>query len=232
MALRFIAASDLPGAIAAVGASSGGGSSRSRSTCSARRCCRRPRPSGTRGNTSTLIEGLTDAAANVAGGRRRSTATTAAPIPRVNVSVKLSSLYSQFDPIDPDGTSRAVRERLRPILRLAQAARGVRQHRHGAARVQGRDAPDLPRGARRGRSSATGRTSASRSRRTCKRCGDDLRGAGRVGRAARDAGLGAAGEGGVLGLRDGRSRRRTTGRCRCSSRRRRRTRTTSGRPSF
>ncbi|HEY7116860.1 MAG TPA: proline dehydrogenase family protein, partial [Tepidisphaeraceae bacterium] len=42
------------------------------------------------------------------------------PIPKVNVSVKLSSLFSQFDPIDPDGTSRAVRERLRPILRLAK----------------------------------------------------------------------------------------------------------------
>jgi RHH-type proline utilization regulon transcriptional repressor/proline dehydrogenase/delta 1-pyrroline-5-carboxylate dehydrogenase len=48
----------------------------------------------------------------------------AGPLPRVNVSVKLSSLYSQFDPIDPEGTSRAVRERLRPILRLAR--------RHGA----------------------------------------------------------------------------------------------------
>ena len=43
------------------------------------------------------------------------------PIPRVNVSVKLSALYSQFDPIDPDGTSRAVCRRLRPILRLARA---------------------------------------------------------------------------------------------------------------
>ena len=42
------------------------------------------------------------------------------PIPKVNVSVKLSSLYSQFDPIDPEGTSRTVRERLRPILRLAK----------------------------------------------------------------------------------------------------------------
>ena len=42
------------------------------------------------------------------------------PIPRVNVSVKLSALYSQFDPIDPDGTSRAVCRRLRPILRLAK----------------------------------------------------------------------------------------------------------------
>ncbi|HEY2911049.1 MAG TPA: proline dehydrogenase family protein, partial [Gemmataceae bacterium] len=42
------------------------------------------------------------------------------PIPRVNVSVKLSALYSQFDPIDPAGTSRAVRARLRPILQLAK----------------------------------------------------------------------------------------------------------------
>lgn len=46
------------------------------------------------------------------------------PLPRVNVSVKLSSLYSQFDPIDPEGTSRAVLTRLRPIFRLAR--------RHGA----------------------------------------------------------------------------------------------------
>ena len=30
----------------------------------------------------------------------------AGPIPRVNVSIKLSALYSQFDPIDPAGTSR------------------------------------------------------------------------------------------------------------------------------
>jgi RHH-type proline utilization regulon transcriptional repressor/proline dehydrogenase/delta 1-pyrroline-5-carboxylate dehydrogenase len=42
------------------------------------------------------------------------------PLPRVNVSVKLSALYSQFDPIDPEGTSRAVRRRLRPILRAAR----------------------------------------------------------------------------------------------------------------
>jgi RHH-type proline utilization regulon transcriptional repressor/proline dehydrogenase/delta 1-pyrroline-5-carboxylate dehydrogenase len=43
------------------------------------------------------------------------------PLPRVNVSVKLSALYSQFDPIDPEGTSRAVCRRLRPILQLAKA---------------------------------------------------------------------------------------------------------------
>jgi RHH-type proline utilization regulon transcriptional repressor/proline dehydrogenase/delta 1-pyrroline-5-carboxylate dehydrogenase len=45
------------------------------------------------------------------------------PIPRVNVSVKLSSLFSQFDPIDPEGTSRAVRARLRPILAMARKYR-------------------------------------------------------------------------------------------------------------
>lgn len=42
------------------------------------------------------------------------------PIPRVNVSVKLSALFSQFDPIDPEGTARAVCRRLRPILALAR----------------------------------------------------------------------------------------------------------------
>jgi RHH-type proline utilization regulon transcriptional repressor/proline dehydrogenase/delta 1-pyrroline-5-carboxylate dehydrogenase len=42
------------------------------------------------------------------------------PLPRVNVSVKLSALYSQFDPIDPKGTSQAVRHRLRPILHAAR----------------------------------------------------------------------------------------------------------------
>jgi RHH-type proline utilization regulon transcriptional repressor/proline dehydrogenase/delta 1-pyrroline-5-carboxylate dehydrogenase len=42
------------------------------------------------------------------------------PIPRVNISVKLSSLYSQFDPIAPEATSEAVRGRLRPILRMAR----------------------------------------------------------------------------------------------------------------
>jgi len=42
------------------------------------------------------------------------------PIPRVNVSVKISSLYSQIDPIAPESSSRAVRDRLRPILTLAK----------------------------------------------------------------------------------------------------------------
>lgn len=41
-------------------------------------------------------------------------------LPRVNVSIKLSALFSQFDPINPHGTSAAVRERLRPLFRAAQ----------------------------------------------------------------------------------------------------------------
>lgn len=41
-------------------------------------------------------------------------------LPISNVSIKLSSLFSQFDPIDPKRTSCAVRERLRPILLSAR----------------------------------------------------------------------------------------------------------------
>lgn len=46
------------------------------------------------------------------------------PVPRINVSLKLSALYSQFKPIDPVGTSAGVKERLRPILRLARENHG------------------------------------------------------------------------------------------------------------
>ncbi|GBD35848.1 1-pyrroline-5-carboxylate dehydrogenase 1 [bacterium HR36] len=42
------------------------------------------------------------------------------PIPRVNLSIKLSSLYSRFDPIDPEGTKREVIARLRPIVEAAR----------------------------------------------------------------------------------------------------------------
>jgi RHH-type proline utilization regulon transcriptional repressor/proline dehydrogenase/delta 1-pyrroline-5-carboxylate dehydrogenase len=40
------------------------------------------------------------------------------PLPRVDVSVKLSSLYARFDPLDPD-TERVVAKRLRRLLREA-----------------------------------------------------------------------------------------------------------------
>ena len=41
------------------------------------------------------------------------------PLPRVQLSIKISALYSQLDPIDPDGSYRAVAARLRPLLNLA-----------------------------------------------------------------------------------------------------------------
>ena len=44
-------------------------------------------------------------------------------LPRVNVSVKLSALDSRFDPIDPEGTTRRVGNRLRTLLRRARQNR-------------------------------------------------------------------------------------------------------------
>lgn len=41
-------------------------------------------------------------------------------VPRINVSLKLSALYSQFSPMDPKGTSESVKQRLRPLLRCAR----------------------------------------------------------------------------------------------------------------
>ena len=40
-------------------------------------------------------------------------------IPRVNLSVKISALYSQLDPADPEGSFEGVASRLRPILNVA-----------------------------------------------------------------------------------------------------------------
>jgi len=42
------------------------------------------------------------------------------PLPRVNVSIKLSALDSQFDCVDPAGTTARVLARLRPLWRLAR----------------------------------------------------------------------------------------------------------------
>ncbi|MBC8122699.1 MAG: L-glutamate gamma-semialdehyde dehydrogenase [Gemmatimonadaceae bacterium] len=41
-------------------------------------------------------------------------------LPRVHCAIKLTSLYSQFDAIDPSATGRAVKARLRPILLRAR----------------------------------------------------------------------------------------------------------------
>ncbi len=42
------------------------------------------------------------------------------PLPRVQVSVKLTAFYSQFDPLDPQGSKERVCDRLRILLRRAQ----------------------------------------------------------------------------------------------------------------
>jgi len=42
-------------------------------------------------------------------------------LPRVNLSIKITSLYSQIDPLDFTGSLKAVKERLRPIFRKAIA---------------------------------------------------------------------------------------------------------------
>jgi RHH-type proline utilization regulon transcriptional repressor/proline dehydrogenase/delta 1-pyrroline-5-carboxylate dehydrogenase len=41
------------------------------------------------------------------------------PLPRVQLSIKISALYSQLDPIDPESSYRAIAVRLRPLLNLA-----------------------------------------------------------------------------------------------------------------
>lgn len=46
-----------------------------------------------------------------------------APLPRVNVSIKLSALDPLFDPIDPIGTAQRVGRRLRTLLRTARRHR-------------------------------------------------------------------------------------------------------------
>jgi len=70
--------------------------------------------------------------------------TDAAPwgeLPRVNVSVKLSSLYARFDPMAGDATCAAVAARLQPILRLARekgAFVNFDMEQHDFAAVSGR----------------------------------------------------------------------------------------------
>ena len=119
MAKRFIAASDLPGAVKAVT------SLRERglaftidllgeavlSEAEANRYAQR---------YHDLIAGLAESARDwpTVGLIDRD---ERGPIPAVNISIKLSSLYSQFDPIDSVSTGRGVGERLRPILREARS---------------------------------------------------------------------------------------------------------------
>jgi len=40
--------------------------------------------------------------------------------PRLNLSLKITALYSQFTPLDPEGVSAEIKDRLRPLLRKAR----------------------------------------------------------------------------------------------------------------
>ncbi|MCC6359377.1 MAG: L-glutamate gamma-semialdehyde dehydrogenase [Phycisphaerales bacterium] len=67
-----------------------------------------------------LIQGLTRQAADWPTVEQIDLADGHQVVP-VNVSVKLTSLFSQFDAIDPEGTKKAVKDRLRPLLRAGMA---------------------------------------------------------------------------------------------------------------
>lgn len=47
------------------------------------------------------------------------------PMPRVNLSIKVSAVNSQFDPIDPEGSYRVVSRRLREVFRLARKQNAI-----------------------------------------------------------------------------------------------------------
>ena len=56
-------------------------------------------------------------------------------MPPVNISIKLSALYSQFEPAAPEAVSEGVRQRLRPLLRVARERHAfvnvdMEQHRY------------------------------------------------------------------------------------------------------
>ena len=123
------------------------------------------------------------------------------PLPKVNVSLKLSSLTAHFDPMAAEATGQAVKERLRPILSLARR-HGVFVHvdmeQHDVCALtqrifqevlledEYREWPDV--GHRHPGVPAPVRRRPVR--------------LARVGCPAGNAGLGAAGQGRVLGLRD------------------------------
>jgi RHH-type proline utilization regulon transcriptional repressor/proline dehydrogenase/delta 1-pyrroline-5-carboxylate dehydrogenase len=47
------------------------------------------------------------------------------PIPPINLSIKISALFSQFDPIDPEGSAEGVARRLREVFRSARRHRAI-----------------------------------------------------------------------------------------------------------
>ena len=76
-----------------------------------------------RGKYLDLIENLPDAV-NRWPGNERLEQDHLGPIPRTNVSIKISSLYAKTDPIDTEGSIRGLQDALRPLLVRARD-RGV-----------------------------------------------------------------------------------------------------------
>ncbi len=66
------------------------------------------------------------------------------PVPRANVSIKLSALYARTDPIDFEGSLDALTGAPAADPGGGGQAQGVRQLRHGAVRPQGPDAGAVP----------------------------------------------------------------------------------------
>ena len=60
------------------------------------------------------------------------------PLPRLNLSVKISALHPWLDPADPEGSAAAVKKRLRRILRVARA-----RHAHVQIDMEDRRLRDL-----------------------------------------------------------------------------------------
>ena len=136
------------------------------------------------------------------------------PLPRVNVSIKLSALNSQFDPIDPDGNTQRVAQRLRPILRRRK------QNAHVHVDMESYRIKDLTLSVFQNvlmedefcELADVGIVIQCYS--PCrKRCSP----AARFGRTARHAGLGAISERRILGLRNRPCAARRGGRFRCFS---------------
>ena len=75
---------------------------------------------------------------------------SAGPLPRTNLSVKVSALTPLLRPEAPERGKRDAAERLRGLLRQAQGARRAPAHRHGVAGLARRRARARARAARRG----------------------------------------------------------------------------------
>ena len=113
---------------------------------------RRPRPSSTRREYLDLIDGLCRRGQRLAG---RSTLIDRDHRGPAAARQRLGQAVVALQPVRPDRPGR--HQRGRPATgcgrscALAARARRVRQHRHGAVRLQGPDAPHLPGGPRRRR---------------------------------------------------------------------------------